>query len=315
MILESVHSFPALSTAAAKVLDLLRDPNTNVLDVEDAVRYDPGLTANILKLANSAYFGFPGTISSVSQAISNIGWKRMYQLVIASAVNTIMAKPIPGYDLAPGELWRQAVSGSIAAEVMARRIRNRATSDAATAALLRDMGKLALGDHVDTYIEPIHAAVTCGKSFDAAEREVLGTDHAEVGSQILGKWAFPEDMVAAVRWHHTPDDGATGTLIDVVHVADAIAGAIGNTDNALNLRKTVSANALTRLGLQPADLDALSAATSERLPPRVFPVSSMSLRAPSAPTVRSLANSNTFLAPSMPWREARMTCCISPDAW
>ena len=103
-IMSKVRAFPSMPATGAKMLRMLEDPETSVDEIEDVLRHDPGLTANVLKLANSAYFGIPSKVSSVKQGVLLLGLKRLIQLVVASCVSAVMDKPVPGYDLPPGDL-------------------------------------------------------------------------------------------------------------------------------------------------------------------------------------------------------------------
>jgi len=255
VIISAVKAFPAMSATSTHVLKLLNDPNSNLAKIEEKVKYDAGMTANILRMANSAYFGFPGTISSVSQAIATLGWKRMYQLVVASAVNALMEQPVPGYDLPRGELWRQAIAGSVAAQTILKHTKTRGADEVFTGALLRDIGKLIIGDYVDSYYEQIEVALAKGISFDKAEREVLGTDHGEVGAWILEHWAIPALLVDAVRWHSAPDEAETANpVIDIVHLADQMAMAVSNGLEREQIRLSPCESSLKRLNLAADDL-------------------------------------------------------------
>jgi HD-like signal output (HDOD) protein len=255
VIISAVGSFPAMSATAAKVLSLLGTPDTDIADIEESIKFDPGLTANILKLANSAYFGFPGTVSSVKQAVAHLGWKRMYQLVVASAVNALMERPVPGYDLPRGELWRQAIAGAVSALAVNEVANIHDGEEAFTAALLRDIGKMIIGDYIDSYYQQIEVALDKGISFEEAEREVLGTDHSEVGGWILKHWSLPGELVDAVRWHSRPDDAEkVEVTIDVVHVADAISMAVSNGLDVGAIGVFPDATVMNRLGLTPESL-------------------------------------------------------------
>lgn len=262
IILAAVSSFPAMSSTATKVLKLLNEPSTNVGNIETAVKYDPGLTANVLRLANSAYFGFPGTIHSVSQAITQLGWKRMSQLVLASTVHALLENPIPGYNLAKGELWRRAIAGAVAAEIVVKKTRLSEADEAFTAALLREIGKLIIGDYVESYAEQIQAAIAGGMSITDAEREILGTDHAEVGAWILEHWSLPSSLCQAVKEHAAPDFAKKPSpLTDAVHIANALAHAICSGKTTFS----VSKSPLSRLNLTTADLPTLADQTSAAL--------------------------------------------------
>ncbi len=265
-ILEAMESFPSISPAATEVLALLNNPETNVAAIESAVRYDPGLTANILKLANSAFFGFPGTISSVSQAVMRLGWKRMYQIVVASSVNAIMDKHVPGYDLDSGELWHHCVAVSVSAEILVRQQKIPAPDETFTAALLHDVGKLILGEFIDADLSLIDIASSKGVSFVEVEREIVGTDHAEVGAWVLEHWHLPDVLVRAVRWHHEPELlEEPDVVVDVVHVCDALCLMMGIGIGREGLQYELCETVTDRLKLHAAHLEAVGVETIENV--------------------------------------------------
>ena len=254
-IVAAVQSFPAMSGTATEVLRLLQDDTTNAHEVEEIVRYDPGLTANILKIANSAYFCGPGKAASISQAVMQLGWKRMSQVVIASAICSTMTTPVRGYDLPPGELWRQAVASTVAADVLAWAHDLEKPDELFTAALLHDIGKLVMGEYVASFYEEIDMAAARGIPFQEAEREVLGTDHAEVGAMILQNWNLPARIVEAVRFHHEPDaTPAPNILTDLVHLGDMACLLIGIGLGNDGVQYKPSLGATARIGLKGAQL-------------------------------------------------------------
>ena len=257
-----LKSFPSMPGAAIKLLALIDDPDMSVSQIEDILRHDAGLTANLLKLANSAYFGIPSKVGSVRQAVLILGLKRLIQMVIASCVGAIMDKPIPGYDLPPGELWRHAIAVSVAAEGLVNELKIGANEEIFTAALLHDVGKLVLGTFVQDDFKKIQAALDQDVSFETAENMVLGTNHADVGAQILTQWSLPSDIVNAVRWHHAPEsaDNAS-TMLDVVHVANVLCLMIGIGAGRDVLQHEPSKVVTGRLGLEPHHLEKVASQT------------------------------------------------------
>lgn len=261
-ILAKVKSFPSMPEAAAKLLKLLDNPDATAAQIEQILRYDAGLTANLLKLTNSVYFGLPCKVGSVTQAVVLLGWKKLIQLVMASCVNAVMGKPVPGYDLPAGELWRHSIAVSVAAEGLAKELKVSASEEIFTAALLHDVGKLVLGGFVKEDLEKIETEASRGISFEVAEHMVLGTDHTEVGAQILKNWSFPPALVNAVRWHHDPDSaGKTDTLVDIVHVANILCLMIGIGVGREGLCYEPSPLATKRLGLRTNDLEMVASRT------------------------------------------------------
>jgi putative nucleotidyltransferase with HDIG domain len=248
--------------AAVRLLALIDDPDMSVSQIEDILKHDAGLTANILKLANSAYFGIPSKVGSVRQAVLILGLKRLIQMVIASCVSAIMDKPVPGYDLPPGELWRHSIAVSVAAEGLVKELNIGAKEEIFTAALLHDVGKLILGSFVQDDFAKIEAALKQDVSFEAAEDMVLGTNHADMGARILTQWSLPSDIVNAVRWHHTPESAESAdTMLDIVHVANVLCLMMGIGAGSDGMHYEPSDAVIERLGLGSENLEKVASQT------------------------------------------------------
>jgi putative nucleotidyltransferase with HDIG domain len=263
-IMAQVKSFPGMPVTAAKLLKMLDNPDSTAAEIEEVLRYDAGLTANILKLTNSAYFGIPSKVSSVRQAIMMLGWKRLLQLVMTMCMSTVMKKPIVGYDLPQGALWRHSVAVSVAAEAVVKALKIPEAEEVFTAALLHDVGKLVLGGFVKNDMDQIKAMVAKGIAFEVAEYMVIGTDHAEIGANILKKWDFPQDLVNAVNWHHDPETCENHcTLSDIVHIANTVGLRIGFGRDTEGARIEPSPSVTDRLGFEPVDIEVLVEQTLE----------------------------------------------------
>jgi putative nucleotidyltransferase with HDIG domain len=261
-----IEAFPGMPTTAAKLLPLLEDSDSTATEIESILKYDPGLTANILKLTNSAYFGIPTRISSVRQAIVLLGWKRLLQVVMTICMSPLMNKTIPGYDLPRGALWQHSVAVSVAAEILVKALRIPDADEVFTAALLHDVGKLILGGFVKEDLQQIEDMVNKGITFDVAESMVLGTNHAEIGGQILDKWSFPSELVSAVQWHHDPESCEEScNLSDIVHVANTmgIMTGYGKIDQDLAIEHF--GPVADRLGLAPENLEEMAQQTAARV--------------------------------------------------
>jgi len=263
-IISKMKSFPSMSGIAAKVLKLLDDPDSSAGQVEQLLKQDPSLTANLLKLTNSAYFGIPSKVGSVRHAIAMLGWKRLSKLVMAACVSAITDRQIPGYDLPPGALWQHSVAVSVTAEGLMRELKVAESDEIFTAALLHDLGKLILGGFVEKELKEIEKVAARGIPFQMAEQEVLGTDHAEIGSLMLESWSFPPKLVSAVRWHHDPDSAPeTSAMTDIVHVANVLCLMIGIGIGVEGLHYEPSVSATKRLGIKPTQLELIASQTVE----------------------------------------------------
>ena len=259
-----VKAFPGMPATSAKLLKILKNPESSAAQIEEILKFDPGLTANILKLTNSAYFGIPSKVSSVKQAVVLLGWKRLLQLVMTMCMSTVMKKPLPGYDLPHGELWRHSVAVSVAAELVVKALKIPGADEVFTAALLHDIGKLILGGFVQEDLHQIEKMVAKGIAFEVAEFIVLGTDHAQIGARILEKWSFPADLVNAVSWHHDPETCENYcTFSDIVHVANILGlmSGYGKGTNGINVQ--ASNPVIERLGFESSDLEILAEETQK----------------------------------------------------
>jgi putative nucleotidyltransferase with HDIG domain len=245
--------------AGAKMLTLLEEPDTEVSEIEKILRYDAGLTANVLRLANSAYFGLPSKIGSLKQAVILLGLKRLTQLVVASCVSAVMDKFVPGYDMSPGDLWRHSIAVSIAAEALVKDKNKAGAEDVFTAALLHDVGKLVLGAFVKEELEAIQSIAAKGVPFVVAENMILGTDHAEIGASILAHWDLPPDVINAVRWHHDPDSpDACNIQMDVVYLANLLCQTSDTSGQAGGHAVELSPAVIDRLGIKLDQFETIS---------------------------------------------------------
>ena len=265
-IMDKVDAFPSIPGSAVRLLELVDQADAPIDEIEEVLRLDPGLTANVLKLTNSAFFGLPAKVGSVKRAVMLLGLNKLKQLIMASCVNAVMDKDIPGYDLPAGELWRHSIAVSVAAEGLVRELNLDSGDDIFTAALLHDVGKLVLGQFIDEDYAALAAAAGNSVSFEIAEKEVLGTDHAEVGARILEHWALPDALVHAVRWHHNPEKAEeVHPSTDIVHVANMLCLMLGIGVGREGLQYQPSPVVTRRLGLKPFHLEKLASQTIQTM--------------------------------------------------
>jgi len=235
-ILSKLRSVAAMPTASVDLVRLVQEPDAPNSKLAWAIEYDPSLTSNLLRLANSAYFGFSRTVSTVRDAIFLLGRNETFQLVAASVVGKMKQKSVRGYGLSPGELWAHHMGVAVVSRRLGEALHPKIPSYTFTAGLLHDMGKIVLGTFGEVDPEPImELAEREQTDLVSAERLILGIDHAEVGARLLESWNVPDYLVEAVRWHHEPGkDPGQAIVSGLVHVADAlcIEAGIGTNANA-----------------------------------------------------------------------------------
>lgn len=257
-ILARVSTITALPASATQMLALANNPDTQIDDVQRTVEYDPGLVTNLLRLANSAHFGTGSAINSVREAVVRLGFKRVFQIAMTSAIVPIAQKEIRGYDLPRNGLLRHSAATALAVEYLPKRLSMRVPDATYTAGLLHDIGKIVLGTYLDVNSAPIVIkAYREHLSFDIAEQQVLGTDHAEVGAALLEYWKLPQVVVDAVRWHHNPNNypHTDKTIVDLVHLGEHVARICGTSSSTDGMNYTVCLESLDRLHIIPDVLE------------------------------------------------------------
>ena len=250
-MLAQVRQLPPISPAALKLASLLGDPRINNEDMVTIVNEDPVLTAKLLRACNSPATGLREAVASVNQAILLLGHDRISQMVTALAFRGTFNTALPGYALAADDLWRHSLLTATAAQALARVGVEFGLDEsvAYTVGLLHDIGKLITNEFLTRQSAlAIRSRVAEGRSPFEAEREVLGTDHAEVGASLLFMWRLPELIVEAVALHHRPIPGRGSRLAEVVHSADLIAHRAAEIRSGREISSRTELESLDRVG-------------------------------------------------------------------
>ena len=282
-IIQTANEIEAMPPLAIDLINLLQCPDTTISEVADVIAHDPASAVNVLKLANSAAMAPRTQITEIKPAVARIGMDKTAKLVLQSVVAHHINRPVQGYDLSPGSLWAFSASAAIATQVLSNINQAPASPEAYTAGLFQDLGKLVLGHFVRVDGNAIgELAFEKGYSFEQAEREVLGIDHAEVGAILLKSWGIGGVIHDAVRWHHEPEQAPESSrpVAQVVHIAGQIvnlAGIGGGTDGSqyhpsqqalddLNIRPKQVEQVMRETLLQLDALQSLTLQTSGRNP-------------------------------------------------
>ncbi len=250
-ILAQTQTLPTAPAVPADLASLLKNENARAQDFEQVIRPDLALSADILKLANSAYFGGGRRIATIRQAVAFLGTERIFELAASAWFCKTLPERIPGYDVSAKSLWIHSAAVGVLCEKLAEVGRIQVPDMAFTAGLLHDIGKLAIGtllvDKLDIVLWDMQ---TNRQSFTEAERHALGTDHAEVGEMLCDAWHLPKNLGFAAGYHHLPADapiGADQSLVDLIHVADGLAHSLGFGYDLDEREANVDGNVLDRL--------------------------------------------------------------------
>ncbi len=249
-IFESLSELPAFPKVVQKAMTLLDDPDATMEQLAEVLKYDQSLTANILRLTNSAHFGLSRQVTELDTALALLGLQQIRQVLIASASMPFLSKEIDGYNMRASDLWAHGMGCAIISEVIAAHCEFAEPAVLFTAALLHDIGKTVMHLYVGPRLKEIVASANSRKiPFTQAEWEVLGGDHAVIGSDILRKWEFPPDIVRAVRNHHDPDLYMQDDLSAMLVLSDVFTVQLGIGVGVEGFRYRIHPELPARLGL------------------------------------------------------------------
>lgn len=256
-ILRSLAKLPPMPQVILKAQETMANPNAGLRDLARIIETDQALVARVLSLANSAYYGVSGQVSSVQHASILLGLKTLGDLITMSATSVLLERELKGYHLGPQAIWRHSLSSALCARKIAERRFPGTEADAFVVGLLHDAGKIILDPFICQKKEagegdgPDQAPVT-----ERHEVELLGVDHAEVMALACRFWHFPEPQVRGIRFHHHPAQSFQSALAYVAHLGHALSQRAG-FGGEKNLTPILEDGVREFLKLQPADLDEL----------------------------------------------------------
>jgi putative nucleotidyltransferase with HDIG domain len=254
-IVGKIEALPTLPSVVARISQLIDDPTASAGDINDIISRDLALSSKILRLVNSAFYGFPRRISSMTHAVVILGFTTVRNIALSAYV--FDAFETTGLPFGHRNFWVHSVGTAVAADVLAVRSGLLANDDAFVAGLLHDVGKLVLHQHArPEFGRVLDRIAREDVTFIEAERAELEFGHAEVGALLLENWKLPERLVAALRFHHDPATApeAQRQIVAVVHTADILARSLLIGSGGDRRIPTIAEPAWLALGLSDSDL-------------------------------------------------------------
>ncbi len=234
----------------------LSNPSSTMADFGEIIENDSSLTARILKVANSSFFGFPSKIETIPQAITLIGTQEVRDLVFATKViRTFPGVPEDLVDMK--SFWEHSLACGLAAKVLAIQKRMPYPEQFFVAGLLHDIGRLILFLKIPEASREV-LAFCCEHEMPLldGERKLLGFDHADVGGELMKLWQIPTPIFYGVRYHHQPMSADIYPVeAAIIHVADIIVHAMEIGTSGTRRVPPLKKQAWTRVGIQPSSLE------------------------------------------------------------
>ena len=222
--LERIEDLPTLPTILFEVNRLLEDINTSAKVLSDTIEKDQSMVVKILKLVNSAFYGFRSRISDISNAVVLLGFNTVRNSVISvSIIKAFSGKnALKGFDIA--DFWRHSIAVAVTSKRLAEKCRVEAPDNCFVAGLLHDIGKLILSQYFqDLFTRVWITAQKENLTFYEAEKKEISVKHPEIGSFLAKRWQFPDHLVDAIKCHHAVRKSVSNyDLLLIVYGADII---------------------------------------------------------------------------------------------
>jgi putative nucleotidyltransferase with HDIG domain len=268
-VITNLTALPSMPEVVTRIINMVNDPNVDFKVVAHEISQDQAITTNILKLANTAYVSKGNVISCIDTALVTQGMKEVKDIVVVAATKQILDKPIIGYDLPKGELWKHNVAVAMLAKRIALDKKKRNLADLVfTGGIIHDVGKTVLALYVaSTFKDIIQSTIENQITFAQAEQQIMGFDHQEIGQIILKKWKFPEVLQNIVRYHHDTDNAPEADIeaVSIVHIANTICQMAGIGIGGDGLYYELSGKAIETAGLDDTELQYYYSLTPELL--------------------------------------------------
>jgi putative nucleotidyltransferase with HDIG domain len=228
-ILKNVKDVPTLPTVYSALCAAMADPRSTANDVAKIVSMDQASTIKILRIANSAFFGFSGRIENIHRAIVLLGFNEVHNLILASSVMGVFSKKESSIGFGPRDFWAHCLSVGLIARSIGKLAGGVNVENFFVAGILHDIGKLYLFEFAeDDFVRVLASVEENSRLIREAEVEILGMDHALVGSLLADEWKLPEPIRDAIHYHHFGTvGGKSDLLVASVHVGDILARALG----------------------------------------------------------------------------------------
>lgn len=260
-----VGDLPPLPQVATRVMELIQHSRTTVKDLEKIIAKDQALTAKVLRISNSAFYGVRGEISTLSRAIVVLGFNALRSVVLTGASEVLHQSAKSGFK--DKILWEHSLAVALAARTIAQECHFDGHEEAYVGGLLHDVGKVVLDANLsEDYHRVLERVYNERTSFLDAENEIFEFDHTDVGALVVERWNLASGLTEAVRLHHQPMGAEIDpTLCAIISLANSVCVKLGlgpERDPELNLADLESTLMLT---LAPDRLTEIAAAVKSRL--------------------------------------------------
>ncbi len=230
IVLKRIRDIPSLPEVVGKIIELLSDANTPASRIAELISYDPGLSSKVLRMVNSAAYGFNRQIASIQHGIMILGFNTVRGLVLSASIFKMFEGREQERGLDHRQFWEHSLGTAVAARMLGQAFKMTDVDEAFSAGMLHDIGKVVLDVYFGRdYVEVLMAARKQririhGLAFQNTEYQTLGVSHTEIGLSLAQKWRLPVGITEVIAHHHRPSEAEhCQNLVYLVALANQMA--------------------------------------------------------------------------------------------
>jgi len=248
--IENIKGLPTLPGVVQKISNMVENSTTSAEDIGRIISSDQVLSAKVLKLINSAFYGFPGRISSVTHGLVLLGFNVVKGLVLSASVFDMMEGKMVG-------LWEHSLGTAITSGIIAKRMNQKDPEEVSVAGLLHDIGKVVIKVSMPDEYEKISKLVEEKEMpMLEAENKVLDFNHANVANWLCEKWNLPDNLKDPITYHHSPHLAKkVPKQTAMIHLADILVKGIGHGQGGDRWVPPLNKEAWQTLNLSKNDIE------------------------------------------------------------
>ncbi len=222
-ILEELDSIPTPNFVVTKVMELVSQPNISASELTEVIEKDPNLTVRVMKLANSAYYGLPQKISTLSHAVMILGFKTVRNLVTSIYMHdAFFSSKLATDKISSDKIWWHLIATAVATESVSNAFGYINKEETFLVGMIHDLGKMVTAKLFPAYTDAIiELASNASITYHEAEEELELPDHVSIVTHLMEKWGFPEEIRTAVAFHHEPEKVEDENLKDITYISHA----------------------------------------------------------------------------------------------
>ena len=222
--LDKIKEIPTLPTIVFELNQHLQNPETSIAKVSQTIEKDQAMALKILKLVNSAFYGFRSKVSDVNNAVVLLGFNAVRNAIISVSVINALPKTLLFQDFEMIEFWKHSLAVAVTSKNIAQKAGGESADNCFVGGLLHDVGKVIMAQYLtDEFVKVWSRMQNEYLPFYEAEQKELPVDHTQIGAYLADRWQLPTGLTDAIRWHHEfqPDNDNAGFMINI-HLADLL---------------------------------------------------------------------------------------------